>query len=226
MSIFSDLLGTTKDYFKLGFTGVRLKNSAGNLLVRNTGDSADAEITTAKLNNSGDSIVINSDSVGTAADWKITIARPTSGMTADVSLTLPVDDGTAGQILATDGNGILSWASAGSTGLADKVDTTTLAFGSTSPLAMFSTGAADIINYIEVVVDTAFDGSAPTMSIGVAGTTSKYSATTDVDLKTVGAYLIHPAQTAQGIESLITTYASSSSAVGSARVLVHYCTPA
>ena len=226
MSVFSDLLGTTKDYFKLGFTGVRLKNGSGNLLVRNTGDSADAEITTAKLNNSGDSIVINSDSAGAAADWKITIQRPASGMTADVALTLPIDDGTAGQVLSTDGNGVLSWASTGSTALADKVDTTTLAFGSTSPLALFSTGAADIINYIEVVVDTAFDGTSPTMSIGIAGTTSKYSATTDVDLKTVGSYLIHPALTAQGIEALITTYAASSSTVGSARVLVHYCTPA
>jgi hypothetical protein len=226
MSVWSDLLGTTKDYFKLGFSGVRLKNNAGNLSVRNTGDSADAEITTSKVNVSGESLVLNSDSAGAAADWKVTIQRPTSGMTADVALTLPIDDGTAGQVLSTDGSGVLSWASAGSTALADKVDTTTLAFGSTSPLALFSTGAADIINYIEVVVDTAFDGTTPTMSIGIAGTTSKYSATTDVDLKTAGSYLIHPAQTAQGIEALIATYVSSTSTVGSARILVHYCTPA
>jgi len=226
MSIFSDLLGTTKDYFKLGFTGVRLKNSSGNLLVRNTGDSADAEITASKVNVSGESLVINSDSAGTAADWKITVQRPTSGMTADVALTLPVDDGTAGQVLSTDGSGILSWVSAGSTALADKVDTTTLAFGSTSPLALFSTGAADIINYIEVVVDTAFNGTAPTMSIGVSGTTSKYTATTEVDLKSTGSYLIHPAQIAQGIEALIATYVADASSAGSARILVHYCTPA
>lgn len=33
-------------------------------------------------------------------------------LSADYTLTLPVDDGTSGQVLSTDGSGVLSWASA------------------------------------------------------------------------------------------------------------------
>jgi hypothetical protein len=147
-------------------------------------------------------------------------------MTADVALTLPIDDGTPGQVMATDGSGVLSWASAASTSLCDKVDTTSLAFGTGSPLALFSTGAADIISRIDIVVDTAFDGTAPTLSVGVAGTTSKYLTTADVDLKTVGVYQVHPGIDAAGIEALIATYVADASSAGAARILVYYVTPA
>jgi hypothetical protein len=173
MGIFTDLLGTTRAYFKLGISGVRLKNSSGNLAVRNSVDSADAEITTSKANISGDVIDLNSDAAGAGADWKYTLQRPSSGMSAAVTLTLPPDDGTAGQVLQTDGSGNLSWVAAASTTLCDKVDTTTLAFGSTSPVAMFATGAADVVNKVRVTIDEAFDG-APSASVGIAGSTSKY----------------------------------------------------
>ena len=228
MSLFSDLIGTTKAFFKIGGTaGVRLKNSAGDLLVRNTGDSADAAVTASKVNVSGDVVDINSDAAGAGADWKYTIQRPTSGMTAAVTLTLPVDDGTASQVLSTDGNGNLSWVAAGDTALADKMDTTSLAFGTASPVAMFTTGAADIIDRIEVVIDTAFDGT-PTMSVGVAGTTSKYMGTTDVDLTAIAAtvFEVHPGLPAGGAESLIITYSAGGASVGAARIIVHYGTPA
>jgi len=226
MGIFSDLLGTSKSYFKLGIAGVRLVNNAGNLVVQIPGGGTDAAITASQVNVSGNSLVVNSDSAGSGADWKITLSRPASGMTADIALTLPVDDGTPGQVMATDGSGILSWVSAAGTSLCDKVDTTSLAFGTGSPLALFSTGAADIISRIDIVVDTAFDGTAPTLSIGVAGTTSKYLTTSDVDLKTVGVYQVHPGLEAAGIEALIATYVADASSAGAARVLVYYVTPA
>jgi len=226
VSIFSDLLGTTKSYFKLGIAGVRLTNNSGNLDVKNSAGNADAAITASAVNVSGETLTLNSDAAESAADWKITLNRPASGMTANVALTLPVDDGTPGQVLATDGSGVLSWASAASTSLCDKVDTTTLAFGSAATLALFSTGAADVINKIQVVVDTPFNGTAPTVSIGVAGTVSKYSAVTDVDLKTAGVYEINPGLAAAGIEALIATYAADSSSAGAARVLVFYASPA
>lgn len=226
--LFSDLWGTTKSYFKVGgTTGVRLKNNAGDLLVRNTGDTADAAITTSKVNVSGDLIDINSDAAGAGADWKYTLRRPATGMGAAVDLTLPVDDGTAGQVLATDGNGLLSWASAGSTSMADKLDTTSLAFGSGSPVALLTTGAGDIVDYIDFVIDTAFD-STPTVSVGIAGTVSKYSGTGDVDLTAAAGtvFTVHPGLNAQGAESLIATYSASAATVGAARIIIHYATPA
>ncbi len=226
MNFFQKLMGTTAGYFKLALDGVRLKNSSGNLLVRNTGDTGDAEITTSKVNVSGNSLVINSDAAGSGDDWSVTLARPASGMTAAVTLTLPPDDGAANQVLITDGSGNMSWSSTGDTTSCDKIDTTTLAFGTSSPEALFTTGAADVITKVEVIVDTAFDGTAPTVAIGVSGTTGKYVATTDVDLKTIGVYQVNPALVAQGTEALIATYVADTSTAGSARILVYYATPA
>ena len=229
MGIWKDLLGTTSAFFRIGLSGVRLKNGSGNLLVRNAGDSADAEITASKANISGNDLVLNSDAAGSGADYKITLSRPASGMTADVALTLPVDDGTAGQVLATDGSGALSWVSAASTGLADKIDTTSLAYNSSGTVSMFTTGAGDVVEYIDVVVDTAFDGSGPTpvVSVGISGSVSKYAASTQIDLTTTGQYRIHPGLGAQGAEALIATFtAGGSASAGAARILVHYATPA
>lgn len=226
--LFSDLLGTTKAFFKIGGnSGVRLKNNSGNLVVRNTGDSADAELTASKINVSGNGIDLNSDAAGSGADWKISLNRPTSGMTADIVLTLPASDGTPGQVLSTDGDGNMTWVSAGDTSLADKLNSTSLAFGTSSPLALFSTGIGDIIDHIDVIIDTSFDGT-PSLSIGVSGTASKYAGTTDVDLKaTAGtAFEIHPNLDAQGVEALIATYSAGGATVGAARIIVHYATPA
>lgn len=48
---------------------------------------------------------------------KVTIKAPAT-LAADYTLTLPVDDGTANQVLQTDGSGVLSWATAASSSVA------------------------------------------------------------------------------------------------------------
>ncbi len=224
---FSDLVGTTISYFRLGLTGVRLKDSSGNLIIRNSADSADSQVTASKVNVSGDSIDLNSDAAGSAADWKYTLTRPASGMTAAVTLTLPTTDGSPNEFLKTDGSGVLSWSAAGDTTLADKLDTTSLAFGTASPVTMFTTGANDIIEYIEVIIDTPFNGT-PSASVGIAGTTSKYLASSSIDLTMPAAtkFIIHPSLPAGGAENLIITYAAGGASAGAARFIVHYATPA
>lgn len=228
MSVISDLLGTLKSTFKIGLSGPTLKNTSGNLTVRNTGDSADAEITASKVNVSGDVLTINSDAAGTGSDFKVNIQRATSGMTADVTLTLPVDDGTPNQVLATDGSGVLSWVSAASTSDLTHVDTTSLAFGSSATTAMFTLPANAVISAVEVVVDTAFNGS-PTMTVGVSGNTSKYLGSTDCDLTAAATtiFRVSPGIAANvSSESLIITYAAGGASAGAARVLVYYANPA
>jgi hypothetical protein len=225
---FLDLLGSTKALIQIGGRlGVSLKNSAGNLLVRNAADSADADITVDKLFVSGEEIELNSDAAGSGADWKLILKRAIAGMTADVTLTLPPTDGTPGQVLGTDGSGNLDWVSAGATGLAVKMDTTTLGFGSSSPLALFSTGAADIVDHVDIIIDTPFDGTA-NVSIGTAGDADKYGAATQFDLGAPAetCFTVYPNLPAAGVEALIATYAAGGATVGSARVIVHYGTPA
>ena len=225
-----DLFGTMLSYFKIGGTsGVRLKNSSGNLLVRNTGDTGDAEVTTSKIHVSGDVVEINSDAAASGADWTMTLERPTTGMTAATRFILPTTPGSVGQVLQTDGNTPtqMSWVSAASTAACTTRDTTPLVFGSSSPVTMFTLPANAVIEKVTVIVDTAFNGTAPTMTVGISGTTSKYVGATDVDLKTAGQYIVHNSSIANGsTEALIITYSADSSSVGAARVLVDYSVPA
>lgn len=229
MGIWQDLLGTVNSFFRIGgpTAGVRLKNVSGVLEVKDAGDTAYAQATASQHNSTSNvGLVINSDAANSGADWPITLQRPASGMTAAVTLTLPVDDGTPNQVLQTDGSGVLSWATAGSTASSEKVDTTALAFGTGSPAAMFNTGASDVINWVQVTIDTAFNGT-PSLSIGITGTTSKYMSATQVDLTAAAGtvFRVHPGLPAQGAESLIATYAAGGASAGAARIEVGYDTP-
>jgi hypothetical protein len=49
MSMWGDFLGTIEGYFRIGFTGPRLKDNAGALNVRNAADSANAPICTSAM---------------------------------------------------------------------------------------------------------------------------------------------------------------------------------
>lgn len=224
MSKFADLLGTLQGFFRIGLAGPRLTNSSGNLSIRNPAGTADAQITAAQLNNSGDAIVLNSDAANTGADRTITVARPATGMAASYTLTLPVDDGSPAQVLQTDGNGNTSWVSIA--GTADKIttDTTSIAFGSTSPVSMFTLPLNAVITELRVIVDTAYNGT-PTLSIGVTGQTSKYLGTNQVDLLTVGKYEVYPNNLPGAAESLIATYAAGGATAGAARIEVEYAVP-
>lgn len=224
----SDLAGTALTKFKIGLStaGSYLKYISGGFVVRNSDDSADAELTASKVKISGNSLEINSDAAGSGADYKLTLARPTSGMTADVTLTLPIDDGTAGQVLQTDGSGGLSWASAASTADSVKVDSTNLAFGTASPVTMFTKEANAASGIIRLIVDTAFDGT-PTVSIGIVGTTSKYAPTSAFDLTTAGIYEYDASAVAieAGTEAIIATYSAGGATVGAARIQYHRAVP-
>ncbi len=215
MSFFDKLRGTAENIFGIGLgtTRVNLKNVGGTQVeMRNAGDSG--YVGTKQL------FVDIQDSNGQRMRLQV------PDISTDYELTFPADNGSPSQVLQTDGNGVLTWATIA--GGADKltIDTTSLAFGTGSPLTMFTSPANSVIDYVEVVVDTAFNGTAPTVTIGIVGTTSKYSGTTDVDLKTAGSYRIHPGLPLSAGENLIATYVADSSSAGAARIHVAYSVPA
>lgn len=222
--LFPDLLGTSNPYFLLGLDGPRLKRVSTTVVaVRNNDDSADATLTVGLLNVSGNSYVLNSDAAGSGADWTYTIQRPSSGMTAAVTLTLPDSDGSPSQVLSTDGSGVLSWVDAGSTASAIKVNETALAFGTSSPVTLFTLPANAEVIAVKVIVDTAFSGTAPTVTVGIAGNTAKYMGSGGNNLKSAFAYESHPNVVPTGsTESLIATYSADSSSAGAARIQVWY----
>ena len=228
MSLWLDLLGTTKSFLRIGLSGVRLKNNSGNLDVRNAGDTADAAVTASKVNVSGDAIDLNSDAAAAGADWKYTLQRPVTGMTAAVALTLPPTDGSPDQVLKTDGSGVLSWADAASTASNIKVDSTPLAFDSNTTVPMFNAADGTVVDQVMVVVDTPFDGT-PSISVGTSGSASKYLGSGDIDLTAAAKtqFVNHPGEPAitGGGESLEIAYTAGGATTGAARVQVHYATP-
>jgi hypothetical protein len=85
-----------------------------------SGVTANANLTVGNGATSAGSIIFNED----ADAGSNTLTLKPAAMAANVTLTLPVDDGTSDQVLATDGNGALSWvtqsASSVPTGIGEK----------------------------------------------------------------------------------------------------------
>lgn len=110
MSKWSDLLGTTAGYLRLGTsTGVRLKNSSGTLLVRNAGDSAYATASVATPTADEHAATkLYTDQRRTysfpagallvpGTGWNTTTAAPSSADSTDTHLTVVRFDDTAAE---------------------------------------------------------------------------------------------------------------------------------
>ena len=229
MAWYNDLAGTTNGSFLVGTANI-WKAITGGFAARNFADSADAKIQVSTLETSNDNILINYDATSTVNDWTLLLARNPL-QTAALTLQMPPSKGTDGFVLrqkASTASGVLELelAAAGSTSQCMAVDTTSLAFGTTSPLALFSTPASAVIHKVEVVIDTAFNGT-PTLTIGITGTTSKYMASAQNLLtRPAGdAYEVNPKLPATAGESLIATYSAGGATIGAGRILVYYSVP-
>ena len=230
MGLWQDIIGTTKTFFQIGVGGVKLGNSSGNLTVKDN-SNADRQITVSKANVSGDSIELNSDAAGTGADWKYTLQRPTTGMGGHVVLTLPPNDGSPGQILMTDGSGVSTWVDPSLSTPQLTCDTTILNWDSPSTVSMLNLPIGAVVDKLKVVIDTPFDGTAPAMSVGLAGSASKYMASSQVNLQGSAeeSYESNPgkAVVSGAPEACQIAFAAAvGGSVGSARVMIFYVIPA
>ncbi len=72
--------------------------------------------------------------------------QPPTALAASYTLTLPVDDGTSGQLLSTDGSGVLSWTSI--TGSVTSVTATApvASSGGATPVISLNSGYGDTLN--------------------------------------------------------------------------------
>ncbi len=231
MGRFIDLIGTSLTKFQLGIGGPNVKNNSGIVEARNAADSAYVGLASLLFKTYGDDFELNSGSTSSGASWKMTLRRPSSGMTHDLIFLFPSADPSPGQALTVTslvGNVVTLQYSSVATGN-DKlvVDTTSLAFGTASPLTLFTLPLGAIISYIEIVIDTAFTG-APSLSIGITGTTAKYMPATAVDLTAASGTIFQYTQGLIGpgtTEALIATYAAGGAGAGAARILIYYANP-
>ena len=171
--------------------------------------------------------------VTTAAQPNITSVGTLSSITVNGISTLgPVGNvkitgGTNGYILTTDGTGNLSWTATQSTGDAWKATSVTLAFGASATTTVMTLPANAIVDKVSVIVDTPFNGTSPTLTIGLSGGSGfEYASATDINLKSGDRYdmpsQIPPSGTSGVIQAL---YSASGSTVGSSRIIVTYSTP-
>ena len=108
-------------------------------------------------------------------------------LAADVALTLPTTAGTSGQVLSTDGNGVLSWASSGGTGTVTSVDVSggttglttsggpvtgsgTVTLAGTLKVANGGTGATTLTGYVKGSGTSAMTASASVPVADLTGT--------------------------------------------------------
>jgi hypothetical protein len=231
--ILADLFGTALSKFQIGIdsAAMLLKSASSKLRVRNKADSADAELVASQLSASGDTLLLNEDAAGSGADWTMKFSRPASGMTEAREIIFPSGNPSPGQVMevASYAAGVVTLdyltVAAGN----DKIvtDTTSLAFGSSSPVAMFTLPANAVIWRVLIDVDTVFNGTTPTVSIGVSGTTSKFMGATQSDLATGGSYEVDASlvATSGSTQALIATYSAGGSSAGAARIIVDYSIP-
>lgn len=228
---FTDLLGTVLQKFQIGIGGPQIKNNAGTIEGRNAADAAYTAIAALLFKTYGNDFELNSGAAGAGADWKYTLRRPSTGMTHDLTVVFPATDPAVNQALTVASfaaNVItLQWTTVAAGTDKPVYDTTSLAFGSASPLAMFNLPANAVYLSSQLIIDTPFNG-APSLSIGIVGNTAKYVAATQVDLTAAAGtvFEITPGQAANGsIEALIATYAAGGASAGAARIIVAYVIP-
>lgn len=207
----SDLVGTLQTYFKIAT--VRLKNNSDVLEIKNAGD-------TAYLPGAMSSLHLP----GSAAGLITITAASTSGT---VNYILPDADGSSGQVLATDASGNLSWASVATGTTQVKSETESVAYNASSPVTIFTPPASAQTQKVIVNVDTSWDGTTPSMSVGVSGSTSRYMGTTDIDLATTATYEVLPMyQEIVTTAPIIVTFTpGGGGSKGVARVTVLYANP-
>jgi hypothetical protein len=124
-------------------------NTDGNIVLDPNGTGiidAQAQITATGALKSATSLILEETGAGTDT---ITIAAPAS-IAASYSLTLPVDDGAAGEVLSTDGSGVLSWVSNASS---SSFAATWLAATGTSKTVTHNLGSTDVLVQIFDIAD-------------------------------------------------------------------------
>jgi hypothetical protein len=181
MAVFMDIKGTSQQTFQIQKGGARIKNASGVIQIRNAADGAYADLVAQILKAAGNSLELNTAAAGAGADWKMTIARPASGMTAAVTYTLPAAP-VNGYVLATDASGNLSWVSPGSTAGKADLNRATQGFADTSKTIVAGVSGQQIFLHTLVGRITAAFDIDPLLTVGDTTNPSSVIAATQYDL--------------------------------------------
>lgn len=207
--VIARLTRTMQAFFRIG--NIRIKDSAGTVQLRSGDDSAYADLAAQKLRvQSGNPI-------------NAVVLTSPNALGTDVTLTLPGTAGSSGQLLRTNGSGILSWEDAQSG--ANLVESTAFSDSSVSPLTVLSAPPAGTqILGIRIEVVSPAGGGSPTLSIGTASAQDAYVVVGDNDLTSAGFYIINDAYELSGGDNIIATITPDSQTF-SGNIHIIYSTP-
>lgn len=132
--------------------------------------------------------------VGNSNQVSIQASASTTGA---YTLTLPVDDGTAGQVLSTDGSGVLSWISAGGGGVTSVSASAPLASsGGATPNITISQATTSTDGYLSSTDWNTFNNKEPaitTLSIAKGGTNSSTALSNNRVMQSSGGAIVEAA---------------------------------
>ncbi len=181
---------TTSITSQTGTGSTFVMNNSPTLITPIIGSATGSSLLVTGTLKSGTGLILEDTGVGTNT---ITIQAPTP-LASSYILTLPVDDGTSGQVLSTDGSGDLSWITGGDVlGPGSATDNALTRFNSTtgkliknSSVLLSNAGALSGITSIDMsgqLNSTVITGTAPftvsstTLVTNLASQTSQSSST-------------------------------------------------
>lgn len=210
MGVISDLMGTFSGILNLTKTGALLKGQSSAVQIRNHADDehANLEAASMRLKYPGESNLL-------------TISP--ADMAANVDLTFPPDVGSAGDVLTSDGTGVLSWQPTTAGG--EIIKKVAFSQASSSPLAILTPPNNATIVKIRVDVESAGGANSPTLAVGISGDTGKYMTTGQNDLKATGSYETNPSYEEDGTPDAIIATITPDSQSFSGFIYVHYAVP-
>lgn len=164
------------------------------LRVDNDGTNRGAQVSNDNAANTGDVLALNTEN---ASAYHLTLQSPQGngfstgtvrvkspdGTYAIVNLTLPDTDGNPGEVLSTDGSGVLSWSSSPVWTKYTKTFSDFGGGGATETESLVTLPANATVQGVIVKHSVAFSGgtcSALTVEVGISGNTAKYSSAFDV----------------------------------------------
>jgi len=200
MGVWLNIVGVIGNTLQFNFTGPKVTGSSTDTLTVNSASDGDGKVVSANMN-------VENLEVYDGAARKTTVTMATGGA-GDLTLVLPNSDGDSGNALTTDGSGNLSWTDMDS--VCAKMLMLNWDDGASQSLAAAAAGR--YIDKISVKVTTAFDGTTPGIDIGISGTTDKYVDTTEIDLTTLGTYVIDVSNYESGSEEILATFTAGGGA--------------
>jgi len=214
MGVWKNIIGLIGNTLQFNFTGPKIVGSSTDTITITDKDDSDGKLAVVTANH--ETIEVYD---GASRTTSITMA---AGGAGDLTFVLPNDDGNANNCLTTDGAGNLSWVDCNN----GVVETYTQAFDGAASKSIEAATTNRFVDKVVIEVVTAFDATGVYIDVGTTGTVDKFFDQTEVDLTTVGIYVVESGKFTAASEDLLVTFtAGSGGTQGSAQITAMYSYP-